>query len=365
MRPNPSCSSDNFSAGVKGILAHRAGYRCSRPSCRALTAGPSDERSDARTNVGVAAHITAASPGGARYDATLPAEERRSVTNGIWLCQTHAKEIDDDGARFTAEILKAWKRHAEEEARALLGKPISTQSLDVAIQVVVHRASDNSLLVSGSTNLPNGTKLWVQLQTSGARRLLGQIKSKVNEGMFAAAGFTNRETAHPHGWYTVEVLAYFNGPWRQPDAVLEIVGRDGENLVGIFAEPLHPEFAESEKRFRAAFECIAPPLTNIPIRSPSDLQRAIELAKRAILVVDDRRSASPVEEVVAQFMSSSGLRPHEGWSAEPLANGAIVARYSFWSGDRPAVAEWTVVLDHPEVRYRNLDAKYMSWAPGE
>lgn len=356
---------DDFSSGVKVVLAHRAGYRCSRPDCRSLTAGPSNERVDARSNVGVAAHITAAAPDGPRYDPTLTTEERRSFVNGVWLCQNHAKEVDDDSNRFTADVLRAWKHHAEEEARALLGKPISAQSLDVLTQVVVHRAYDDGLLVSGTTNLPNGTKLWVELQTSGTRRVLGNVKTHVNEGMFAAGGYTNRGAAYPHGWYTVEVLAYFNGPWQQPDAVLAIVGREGEYLVGSYAEPLHPEFAESEKRFRAAFDCIAPPLADAPDRSPSDLERAIEIAKRAVLTVDGRRSACAVEEIVALFMSSPGLRPHEGWSAQAQANGAIVAGYSFWNGDRPAVAEWTVVLDGPEVRYRNLDAKYMSWAPDE
>ncbi len=87
---------DDSTLGVKTILAHRAGFRCSKPSCRALTVGPSDERPDARTNVGVASHITGAAPGGPRYDSSLSGEDRRSVTNGIWLCQTHGKEIDDD-----------------------------------------------------------------------------------------------------------------------------------------------------------------------------------------------------------------------------------------------------------------------------
>src|ERR1017187_7830770 len=56
-------------------------------------------------------------------------------------------------------------------------------------------------------------------------------------------------------WYTVLAFTHFNGPWQQPEAVIDIVGREGEKLVGRFAEPLHPEFSESEKRFHASFEC--------------------------------------------------------------------------------------------------------------
>lgn len=354
---------DDFSSGVKGILAHRAGSRCSKPSCRALTAGPSSEAQDARSNVGVAAHITGASPGGARFDPVLASEERRSVSNGIWLCQTHAKEIDDDAVRFTAVTLRAWKQHAEEEARALLGRPISAQSLDVSIQVSMHRATDDSLTVAGSTNLPNGTKLFVELHESRKDKMLGQLKVVLNDGMFAASGFMNCKTPHHPGWYTVEVLAYFNGPWQQPDAVLDIVGKEGEYLVGRFAEPLHPELSESEKRFRASFDCVAPLLAKAPAYTEADLQRAIDITQKSVLIVDARKSACPIFEVVEDFMSSPGLRRRDGWTASSLSNGAILVGFNFWNADTPAVAQWMVIPETGEVRYQNLHAKYMSWAP--
>src|SRR5712691_10664061 len=104
---------DDFPRPVKDQLAKRCGYLCSRPTCRAPTVGPSDKRVTGVASVGVAAHICAASPGGARYDPGLPAEERRSYLNGIWLCQTDAKLVDDDELRFTEELLIAWRDHAE------------------------------------------------------------------------------------------------------------------------------------------------------------------------------------------------------------------------------------------------------------
>ena len=76
---------DDFSEPVKRNLALRAGGLCSNPECRASTSGPQDDPAKA-VNVGVAAHITAASPGGPRYDANLAPEERSSSSNGIWLC---------------------------------------------------------------------------------------------------------------------------------------------------------------------------------------------------------------------------------------------------------------------------------------
>ncbi|QGQ23935.1 hypothetical protein F1728_15145 [Gimesia benthica] len=67
-------------------------------------------------NVGVAAHITAASVGGPRYDAFCGKEYRSSAQNGIWLCQTCAKLIDSDPSQFSKEILLDWKLVAEQFA---------------------------------------------------------------------------------------------------------------------------------------------------------------------------------------------------------------------------------------------------------
>jgi len=77
---------DDFDAKTKEMLARRVGYRCSNPDCRKLTSGPQEDPTKA-VSIGVAAHITAASEGGPRYDDSLSLEERSSVDNGIWLCQ--------------------------------------------------------------------------------------------------------------------------------------------------------------------------------------------------------------------------------------------------------------------------------------
>jgi hypothetical protein len=107
---------DDFDARTKEILARRVGYRCSNPGCRQLTSGPQEDPTKA-VNIGVAAHITAASEGGPRYDPGLSAEKRRSVDNGIWLCQNCAKLIDSDVRQYTPDLLCEWKRKAEQAAR--------------------------------------------------------------------------------------------------------------------------------------------------------------------------------------------------------------------------------------------------------
>ncbi|MBU3062453.1 hypothetical protein KO481_13085 [Nocardia sp. NEAU-G5] len=115
---------DDFSPGDKERMARRVGYRCSAPSCRAATAGPTVDP-DGSSNLGVASHITAAAEGGPRYDASLTVKERKSLANGIWLCQIHAKQIDDDLQRFPTDLLRGWKTLAEARARSEHGVPDS------------------------------------------------------------------------------------------------------------------------------------------------------------------------------------------------------------------------------------------------
>ena len=105
---------DDFSPATKDLLAKRAGYMCAFPGCRRLTVGPSEDRATETTMVGVAAHITAASARGARFDASLSREERSSERNGVWACQTHGKLIDDNPSVHTVEEITRWKKQHED-----------------------------------------------------------------------------------------------------------------------------------------------------------------------------------------------------------------------------------------------------------
>lgn len=76
--------------------------------------------------LGAACHICAAAPGGPRYDAAMSKDERRSVQNGIWMCNIHAKSIDTHDPKFTVQLLRDWKRLAEEYShrRALYNEDV-------------------------------------------------------------------------------------------------------------------------------------------------------------------------------------------------------------------------------------------------
>ena len=119
---------DEFSEQIRRALALRVGNRCSRPECGALTSGPQDDPSKA-VNVGVAAHITAASEGGPRFDPLLTPDERMAASNGIWLCQNCAKLVDSDVVRFSIELLQRWKIDREAQARRDVGRTAAEQQV--------------------------------------------------------------------------------------------------------------------------------------------------------------------------------------------------------------------------------------------
>ena len=94
---------DDFSEATKKELAAMVGYKCSNPCCRRTTIGPKLS-GEGTINLGEAAHIKAASPGGKRYDPDMTPEERAGYENGIWMCRTHAALIDRDEKYFTLKL---------------------------------------------------------------------------------------------------------------------------------------------------------------------------------------------------------------------------------------------------------------------
>src|SRR3546814_5860845 len=100
---------DNFSPATLRKIAGRAGYFCSYPGCDRLTVGPSDDRATSVTLTGEGSHITAAAPGGPRYDASLTSQVRASDKNGIWKCRTHGRWIDDTPTQVSVGLLHNWK----------------------------------------------------------------------------------------------------------------------------------------------------------------------------------------------------------------------------------------------------------------
>jgi hypothetical protein len=175
---------DDFSVQTKRALALRVGYRCSRPDCGALTSGPQEEPSKA-VNVGVAAHITAASRGGPRFDPLLTLAERAAAANGIWVCQNCAKLIDDDAAQFTIEVLQRWKIDREADARRQVGiatnqlKNQQVSRLIVELHVGEYVVSDISRTPKFIFKVANPNERPVTVCGAGVESLAGGVSAPV------------------------------------------------------------------------------------------------------------------------------------------------------------------------------------------
>ena len=110
---------DNFTSSVIQILYKRSGGKCC--NCGATTFGPHTSRQEKYQNIGQAAHIAAAAPGGPRFNPRMSQEERTSVANGLWLCSNCHSIVDRDTSKYTTVEVKAMKRRGEERARRAMG----------------------------------------------------------------------------------------------------------------------------------------------------------------------------------------------------------------------------------------------------
>jgi len=132
---------DEFPLWVKRVLSDRVGGLCSKPGCHIFTSGPHSDEEKA-LSLGTAAHITAADANGPRYDPALTRQQRKAPSNGIWMCRNHGVEVDNDWERYTAEMLRDWKRTAE----ALADKRIGRSSVDPIAEA---RLRDDRMRVVG------------------------------------------------------------------------------------------------------------------------------------------------------------------------------------------------------------------------
>ncbi|WP_142266346.1 replication initiation negative regulator SeqA [Streptomyces sp. SLBN-115] len=109
MGSGQSNSRADFTDATKRTLALRAAFRCSNPSCGALTIGPGAGNTDIEMT-GTAAHIYAAAPNGPRGTGGLTDAQRRAPLNGIWLCARCARLVDTNaGGAYPLSLLRGWR----------------------------------------------------------------------------------------------------------------------------------------------------------------------------------------------------------------------------------------------------------------
>jgi len=117
-----------FSTKTKAALARRANQRCSFPSCRTPTSGPSEVAPGESLSLGDASHIHAAAPNGPRYLESMTSEERSDITNGIWLCALHNRLVDNDSVRYSADELRTMKAAHEASVTAEIEQRLDVES---------------------------------------------------------------------------------------------------------------------------------------------------------------------------------------------------------------------------------------------
>jgi hypothetical protein len=162
-------------------------------------------------NVGVAAHITGACPGGPRFDPAMSEANRRGTANGIWLCQTCAKLIDSDVIAYPATKLCVWKANAEEEARIKIGKTNVRTSARSHKQAIADLKRDQKLRDHLHRDL---------LKSPAERMALPRFSSRSSQ--FAHSEVIIRridDRTYPNmddspgisGWFKLEVLDFYHG----------------------------------------------------------------------------------------------------------------------------------------------------------
>jgi hypothetical protein len=165
----------------------------------------------------------------------------------------------------------------------------------------------------------------------------------------------------------VDVLSYFNGPWRQPRGVLSVTGEDGVHLGGPFVEPLDPDLDEDQQaRVRASFICLAPPCAGHVGFSNDELNDAIQTVRAHrfdSLTGKEGASKYAIDGVVRGYLALEGIRERGGWSGNEVLPGVVEVCFSYWDGERAATARWRTTPASGTVRYCNRDAKRMSWWP--
>lgn len=141
---------DDFSVTTKIELLVRAANLCSR--CRAFTIG-STNAGDRKNSIGVAAHICAAAsgPGAKRYDPNQTKAQRRHFDNGIWMCYSCSKLIDNEETFHTVAHLKEMKAVHQSYVSSLVGViPMAPFEAENKIRAGIIEATISLITKAGS-----------------------------------------------------------------------------------------------------------------------------------------------------------------------------------------------------------------------
>jgi len=134
------------------------------------------------------------------------------------------------------------------------------------------RTNNGQVVISGTTNLPDGLKMWVDVEAGhlplGAPKVVaGDEDVFVKDGKFNTVPlwlevpntrFTKkgwpksvnvnvRQVPFPAGQFKVHFTAFFNGAWQTREVIAALGGEDGTNLKGKILKATDTDVTDSPK----------------------------------------------------------------------------------------------------------------------
>ena len=213
------------------------------------------------------------------------------------------------------------------------------------------RTEDGRIVISGTTNLPDGLKMWVEVEEGclpqGAAKVVASDEAVVvRNGRFASSPlwlsvpntrFTrkgwpkgiqvdDRLKPFPEGKFKVHFESYFNSAWQTHDVLTALGGEDGKKLNGPILKETDTDVIDSPK--------IVDYLQTLFFHPISHEAKAINLVRAAILTVpDEGRSAGDIQANVDYFMSN-GVKPGKEWAAKAKSSTIYEVSYDFINGSQ-------------------------------
>jgi hypothetical protein len=121
------------------------------------------------------------------------------------------------------------------------------------IKAVAERGESGKIYIAGTTNFPDGMKMWVELGAGKAREAVF-----VKGGRFRTETFEQGATIS--GKQPVEFIACFNSAWQNKE-VLSVLGYGGRELKGDLFKAIGTETTNRDKILDAKFSVVLPPIS--------------------------------------------------------------------------------------------------------
>lgn len=234
------------------------------------------------------------------------------------------------------------------------------------------RGPEGEIYIDGSTNLPEGLKLDIEIM-SVSHQTLPPGSVAVQNGQFHSPGFMER-FPNPHfradmtNWPEagnskyigvpfsaaegrVHFTAYFNSADQTP-GVLGIIGQGGKNLTGQIFKKTDPDVVDSDKMLDDSQLVQFPPFT-------AEIE-AVNLVERAVLIVQGMgKSSTDVGQNIEYNMATPGFHAGKGWSAKLAGDKTYTVSFDFVTDDKQGEhqALWSADLATRKVNYINMAAK--------